>query len=58
MEAVDVTTQMAAEKTKFGRRLPDGTRTARAKEATKARQLARLAAGRYLAPEATEEEAE
>lgn len=43
-----MTTQMAAEKVKFGRRLPDGTRTARAKALTRQRQMARKAAGRDL----------
>jgi hypothetical protein len=43
-----VTTQMAAEKKQFGRRLPDGTRTARAKALTRQRQMARRAAGRDL----------
>ena len=43
-----MTTQMAAEKTKFGRRFPDSTRTKRAKALTRQRQMARRAAGRDL----------
>lgn len=54
-----MTTQMAAEKVKFGRRLPDGKRTDRAKVLTRQRQLARKVAGRDLplpVPDDQEEE--